>query len=102
MPAYEYVCANCGSFEVSRPIAEAAAPQACPDCGQPAPRALASPHVRASRAGTRYMAEARNEKSANEPMVEHRLKGTTGHHHAHVGRAQGHVYPSQRPWMIGH
>ncbi len=104
MPSYEYVCAECGRFEASRPIAEAAASYACPACGNPAPRALASPHVRAAGAAIRYVAESRNEKSANEPAVEHRLKGTTGQHHAHAHASHGHSHArrSQRPWMIGH
>ena len=104
MPAYEYACGSCGKFQATRPIAEAAVPHACPECGELAPRALASPHVRTAGAAIRYVAEARNEKSAHEPATEHRLKGTTGHHrnaHAHHGHA--HASPrSQRPWMIGH
>ena len=32
MPRYEYRCRACGAtFEVSRPMSEAAAPAACPD-----------------------------------------------------------------------
>ena len=87
MPAYEYACGDCGEFQTSRPVAEAAMPQACPECGELAPRALARPHVRTAGAAIRYVAESRNERSANEPPTEHRFKGTTG---------------PQRPWMIGH
>lgn len=105
MPSYEYVCADCGGFEASRPIAEAAVPVECPACERPAPRALASPHVRTGWAGIRYIAEARNEKSGHEPMTEHRLKGTTGKHreaHSHAHHGHGHKHGNQRPWMIGH
>jgi putative FmdB family regulatory protein len=101
MPIYVYVCGDCGEFQATRPIVESAAPGACPTCGQPAPRGLASPHFRSARAAVRYMAEARNEKSANEPMTEHRLKGTTGHQHAH-GRHADAARRDHRPWMIGH
>lgn len=69
MPAYEYACMDCGEFQASRPIAESAAAHACPECGEPAPRALASPHVRTAGAAIRYIAESRNEKSANEPPI---------------------------------
>lgn len=105
MPSYEYECADCGWFEASRPIAESAAPHACPECEQPAPRGLASPHVRTSWAGIRYIAESRNEKSAHEPMTEHRLRSGTGRKQAeHKHGPHGHSHPkrSQRPWMIGH
>ena len=105
MPSYEYVCPECGGFEASRPVAEAAAPHPCPDCARPASRALASPHVRTARAATRYVAESRNERSANEPAVEHRLKGTTSQHreHAHAHHGHDHAHKGQRrPWMIGH
>lgn len=107
MPIYEYLCDKCGGFQSSQPVASAAAPQPCPDCGEPAPRALAAPHVRGSRAAIHYMAGARNERSANEPPVEHRLKGTTGHHHAHGRHAHtsggyAHAGATHRPWMIGH
>lgn len=107
MPVYEYLCEKCGGFQSSQPVTRAAAPQPCPDCGAPARRALALPHVRGSRAAVHYKVGERNEKSANEPPVEHRLKGTTEHHHAH-GRHDhtsggyanaGHAH---RPWMIGH
>ena len=103
MPSYGYVCDLCGEFEASRPVAQAAAPHPCPECGEPAPRALASPHVRTAWAGVRYIAESRNEKSAHEPMTEHRLRSATnaGHHHKHGGHAQGHAR-GHRPWMIGH
>jgi putative FmdB family regulatory protein len=104
MPTYEYACAECGGFQAFRPVAEAAAAQACPACGEPSPRALASPHVRTGRAAIRYVAEARNERSANEPAVEHRLKGTTGQHraHAHAHHGHSHATHNHRPWMIGH
>lgn len=107
MPVYEYLCDACGGFQCSQPIAGAAVPQPCPYCGEPAPRALAAPHVRGARAAIHYIAGERNERSANQPPVEHRLKGTTEHHHAH-GRhdhaSGGYVHAGQahRPWMIGH
>lgn len=107
MPVYGYLCADCGPFEATRPIAQATRPQPCPECGRRAARELASPHVRTSWASVRYMAEARNEKSANEPPVEHRLKGTTAHHHHHGRHKHApHSYETSRhghrPWMIGH
>jgi len=44
MPIYEYLCDACGPFAAMRPMAEFAAPFACPECGAEAPRNLmASP-----------------------------------------------------------
>lgn len=100
MPSYEYICAECGVFQASRSMAEAATPHTCPECGTPAPRALSRPHVRTAGAGLHYLAESRNEKSAHEPTVEHRLKSANGHYHGHAKHQPGRR--AQRPWMIGH
>jgi putative FmdB family regulatory protein len=45
MPTYDYGCEHCGQFTTSRPMAEFALPQPCPNCGDPAPRALTSPAI---------------------------------------------------------
>lgn len=102
MPFYEYVCDFCGPFEASRSMALAAEPHDCPDCDRLAPRAISSPHVRTPRARIHYSVEARNEKSANEPAVEHRLNGTRKKHIAHAKKAQVRAHQNHRPWMIGH
>ena len=41
MPIYEYVCTACEHrFEKRRPFEEAGAPEKCPECGEPANKAL--------------------------------------------------------------
>lgn len=45
MPNYDYGCEHCGQFTASRPMAEFSLPQPCPNCGDPAPRALTSPAI---------------------------------------------------------
>jgi putative FmdB family regulatory protein len=45
MPRYEYQCNQCGGFAETRPIAEYADPQPCPNCGAMAARALTVPHL---------------------------------------------------------
>jgi putative FmdB family regulatory protein len=109
MPLYSYTCDSCGEFQEWQSIAASGAPLACPICKVPASRALASPHVRTSAAAIRYVAEGRNEKSAHEPMIEHRLKSLPHHHHGPKHGKSGHdahahppVKRSHRPWMIGH
>lgn len=42
MPTYDYGCARCGPFSASRPMAQFADPQPCPECGDPAPRVFLS------------------------------------------------------------
>jgi putative FmdB family regulatory protein len=45
MPTYDYECETCGPFSASRPMAEFAQPQECPDCGDMAPRMLTIPAI---------------------------------------------------------
>ena len=45
MPTYDYDCGRCGPFSESHPIAEFDLPQPCPQCGDPAPRALTLPAI---------------------------------------------------------
>jgi putative FmdB family regulatory protein len=46
MPSYSYICADCGPFEMARPLAEFDNPAPCPDCGAGAARALAFPSLK--------------------------------------------------------
>jgi putative FmdB family regulatory protein len=50
MPTYDYDCERCGPFSESHPMVEFALPQACPACGDAAPRALTSPAIGGARA----------------------------------------------------
>jgi len=43
MPLYDYKCAPCGRFSVSRPMREFDLPAPCPACGKQAMRALTAP-----------------------------------------------------------
>jgi len=45
MSTYNYGCERCGLFTETRPMAEFAVPQPCPNCGGLAPRALTSPAI---------------------------------------------------------
>ncbi|HET6470065.1 MAG TPA: zinc ribbon domain-containing protein [Geminicoccaceae bacterium] len=50
MPLYTYTCQDHGQFSAWGRMSESDAPQPCPSCDTPAPRALARPAV-AGRAG---------------------------------------------------
>jgi putative FmdB family regulatory protein len=45
MPLYTYQCDHHGEFSAWGQMSESEAPQPCPDCEQPAQRALAHPAV---------------------------------------------------------
>jgi putative FmdB family regulatory protein len=50
MPLYTYTCDHHGEFSAWGRLSESDAPQPCPSCTEPAPRALARPAV-GSRSG---------------------------------------------------
>jgi putative FmdB family regulatory protein len=115
MPVYEYWCEPCGQdFSVMRPMAEAAQPHACPDCGVPAPRAmLSAPAFAGMPAGLRA-AHATNERSRHEPRSSAALErkghgpgcsccGSGAKSSRVVQSADGKkAFPTKRPWMISH
>ena len=51
MPVYEYLCADCGPFTATRPMAEFDRAQPCPGCAGEAPRVLAAPQTMSSGRG---------------------------------------------------
>ncbi len=107
MPAYDYLCDECGPFTSVRPMLEYAMPQECPGCGRGAPRALLQvPSIALMAASTRR-AHATNERSASAPRL-----ASGGAHRAgcqccapkpkQATPAAAKSFPSQRPWMISH
>ena len=108
MPLYDYSCAACGPFKAWQAMSAASKPQGCPQCQEPAERALAAPYFRGEAANLRYKAETFNERSANEPKVVQHVgkmdehEGRDGHrHHAHAHARAG-LKKNDRPWMVGH
>ncbi|ORE98413.1 zinc ribbon domain-containing protein [Aurantimonas sp. 22II-16-19i] len=114
MPFYDYACADCGTFTSLRPMAQAADPCACPQCGDSARRViLTAPRLATMDAGRRS-AFATNERSANAPKLA--SQGHGGGHGAGCGccapsrpkaaaaTAAGAAksFPGKRPWMISH
>jgi|HubBroStandDraft_1064217.scaffolds.fasta_scaffold172970_1 putative FmdB family regulatory protein len=103
MPAYDYACSRCGPFTEQRPMAEYQEPQACPNCGETAPRVLARAPGIAAMDGARRLARATNERSAHAPRRSAGGHGAGCAHCAGAGRApETKAFPSARPWMISH
>ncbi|MEV0380353.1 zinc ribbon domain-containing protein [Nonomuraea sp. NPDC050643] len=68
MATYAYQCADCGPFEVRRPIGTAEPAEPCADCGAPASRVFTPPLLaRTSPAEARALRA--QEASAHEPRV---------------------------------
>jgi putative FmdB family regulatory protein len=66
VPIYEFSCADCGSFDLTRPVAESGAPARCPMCGGEARRVFSPPNLALLATGMRGALD-REEKSAHEP-----------------------------------
>jgi putative FmdB family regulatory protein len=98
MPIYEFECAQHGSFELSRPMAQVRDPAACPDCGADAKRLLSAPSLATGSASGRRAA-AVNERSQHEPRIVRREALASG------GEPVKRAVHSSRggyPWAIGH
>ena len=68
MARYEYVCGDCGSFEIVRPIGTAEAQERCPSCDRRAERVFSPPALTSPRSPLRVACEAAD-RSAHEPTV---------------------------------
>jgi putative FmdB family regulatory protein len=91
VPIYAFRCADCGSFDLQRPMAEAGLPAPCPACGAPAERVFTPPGLALLPAPTRR-ALALEEKSAHEPEVVS----------AKRGRPMRHGHEPAPPWVLAH
>ena len=104
MPVYDYLCETCGPFTEARPMAEFAAPQACPECAQAAPRALLSVPALAMMPAARRAAFATNERSANAPRRGHAAGcGCCAPRRGKLAaEPAAKSFPAARPWMLSH
>jgi len=68
VPTYGYDCPRCGAFDLVRPMVEASAPAACPECGDPARRVWGAPALRAGDPAARRALDA-SARSADSPPV---------------------------------
>jgi putative FmdB family regulatory protein len=91
MPSYEFVCADCGPFEVLRSMAQAGSPAQCPECDTQARRVFTAPGV-ALLAAPRRGALEREERSAHEPEMTTRK----------TGRHMPHRHGARPAWVMSH
>jgi putative FmdB family regulatory protein len=94
MPVYEFICPDCGPFDVARPAALAAAGADCPACGSAAARVFSAPRLALLARPTRRALDL-EERSAHEPEVVTAKRGRPmpHHHHHHAPKA---------PWVLSH
>ena len=91
MPIYAFACEACGEFDVTRGVADAAAPAACPTCGATARRVFSPPGLALlARPVSRVL--ALEEKSAHEPEVATKKRG----------RPLPHRHAPTPPWVLEH
>ena len=91
MPVYAFACAWCGPFELTRPMAQAAAPAQCPTCGTEARRVFTPPGLALLGRPMRRALDM-EEKSAHEPAVVTEKRG----------RPRAHAHESTPPWVLSH
>ncbi|PPG39400.1 FmdB family zinc ribbon protein [Pseudoclavibacter sp. RFBA6] len=75
MPTYTYGCDNSHRFDEVHTMSSVPDASACPDCGGPARRRPAAPHLSAAGSSTYGLIDAAT-KSAHEPQVVSSLPGT--------------------------
>ena len=91
MPIYAFTCGSCGPFEVTRGMAQSAAPISCPDCGGDARRVFTPPGVALLSKPVRGLLDL-EQKSAHEPAVVSEK----------TGRPRPHAHEPTPPWMLSH
>jgi putative FmdB family regulatory protein len=74
MPVYVFSCSDCGSFELSRPMADVGRAARCPTCLREARRVFTSPRLARLATPMRRVLET-EEASAHEPQVVRQKRG---------------------------
>ena len=91
MPIYAFSCADCGPFELLRPMADASEPARCPGCGAEARRVFTPPGLALLARPVRRALDL-EEKSAHEPDVTTEKRG----------RPLPHRHAPSPPWVLTH
>jgi putative FmdB family regulatory protein len=91
VPIYAFTCWTCGPFEVTRGMAQSAAPISCPNCGGDARRVFTPPALALLSKPVRGLLDL-EQRSAHEPaMVSQK-----------TGRPRPHTHDPTPPWMLSH
>jgi putative FmdB family regulatory protein len=91
VPIYAFTCAECGPFEVQRPVTEAGAPASCPSCRGEARRVFTPPGLALLARPLRKTLDL-EEKSRHEPEVVADKRG----------RPLPHKHEPTAPWVMPH
>jgi putative FmdB family regulatory protein len=91
VPIYAFTCGLCGAFEVTRGMAQAAAPVSCPSCGGEARRVFTPPALALLSKPVRSLLDL-EQKSAHEPAVVSEK----------TGRPRPHTHEPTPPWTLSH
>ena len=91
MPIYAFTCGPCGPFEVTRGMAQSAAPTSCPNCGAVARRVFTPPALALLSKPVRGLLDL-EQKSAHEPAVVSEK----------TGRPRPHTHEPTPPWTLSH
>jgi putative FmdB family regulatory protein len=91
VPLYAFMCDGCGPFDLVRPVAEAGAAAACPECGAQARRVFTPPGLALVARPVRRALDL-EEKSAHEPDVVTEKRG----------RPLPHGHAEAPPWALAH
>lgn len=91
MAVYAFSCADCGPFDIVRPMGQADSAACCPGCGGDARRVFTPPGVARVEKSVRRALEI-EEKSAHEPAVVSQKQG----------RPLPHTHAPTPPWTLGH
>jgi putative FmdB family regulatory protein len=91
VPIYAFSCGPCGPFEVTRGVADAGAPAACPTCGADARRVFTPPGLALLAKPLHGLLDL-EQKSGHEPAVVSEK----------TGRPRPHRHQATPPWMLSH
>jgi putative FmdB family regulatory protein len=90
VPIYSFSCANCGPFDLTRPMTQATEPAWCSRCGGEASRVLTPPGLAILARSVRGALEL-EEKSATEPEAVSKMRG----------RPMRRTHTPTPPWVLG-
>ena len=117
MPVYEYKCKEHGVFYELASMDESQKPKACSECGQLSARIIRIAPEILTMSPAKRNAHSTNEKSQHEPISSTKERRALDEEHSSgcgcnkkkpggsklLYTSTGEkMFPSMRPWMIGH